>query len=133
MPVQSTPESFTEDWIIQTYDYAGIWVGLARRIWESKILSPERGHPEVAPYLDAIQRAIQQPDIVFESKQRDDTHLFYRLNAGVGRYHGKHLIVVVKYVQENEDRRGYISTTYLSRNVSSGGKILWQRTEQLDT
>jgi hypothetical protein len=133
MPVQSTPESFVEDWIVQTYDYAGAWVGLARHVWEDKILAPERGHPEVAPYLQAIQKVIQQPDIVFDSKQRDDTHLFYQLNAGVERYHGKHLIVVVKYVQENEGRRGYVSTVYLSRGVSSGGKVLWQRTGQIDT
>jgi hypothetical protein len=68
MTVQPTPESFTEIWIIQTYDYADVWVGLARHIWENKILSPERGHPEVAPYLEAIRKVIQQPDIVFESK-----------------------------------------------------------------
>lgn len=42
MPVQSTSESFVEDWIFQTYDYAGIRVRLARRVWYASSLSAQR-------------------------------------------------------------------------------------------
>lgn len=51
----------------------------------------------------------------------------------MGRYQGKNLIVVVKYVQEAVDVRGYIMTVYLSRGIYSGGVILWQRIKTIDT
>jgi hypothetical protein len=54
--------------IFQIHDYEGLPVILSREMWEDKILSSDpSGHPEVGPYLDEIQRAITQPDVVFES------------------------------------------------------------------
>lgn len=114
--------------IFQIHDYEGLPVILSREVWEDKILSSDpSGHPEVGPYLDEIQKAITQPDVVFESTHRQDVKLLYRLAAGVGRYEGLHIVVVVKYTQETEGIRGYVSTVYLTRKLYSRGKILWTK------
>ncbi len=42
----------------------------------------------------------------------------------------KHLIVVVKYVQAEQEKRGYVSTMYLSRAVYSRGELVWKNLEQ---
>ncbi len=108
----------------KTRDHTGTTVVLTRQVWEDKILSPApTGHPEIAPYLDDVRLAISQPDIVFLSTRRQDTQLFYRLGAGKGRYQGLHIVVVVKYVAEEE--RGFVSTAYLTRKLYSRGRILW--------
>lgn len=114
--------------IFQVGDYEGVNVTLGEREWKEKILSTAPiGHPEVRDYLDAVQALISDPDIVFESTRRADTRLFYRLNAGKDDYAGKHLVVVVKYVREKQETRGYVSTIYLARGLTSRGKILWQK------
>ena len=51
------------------------------------------------------------------------------LRVGRGDFAGKHLVVVVKYVQQAEGQRGYVSTVYLSRAVYAQGVLLWSRTE----
>ena len=118
--------------IFQVSDYNRIVVTLSRRVWEDKILSPDPGgHPEVAPYLGEIRKAIATPDIVFESTRRRDVRLLYRLSVGVGRYEGLHVVVVVKYMQELEGVRGYVSTAYLTRKLYSKGRILWIRPDLL--
>ncbi|MCI0477639.1 MAG: hypothetical protein L0Y55_15445, partial [Anaerolineales bacterium] len=111
--------------IFQIPDYGGTIVTLGENEWRQKILSDApRGHPEVADYLDAIQATIANPDVVFESTRRSDTRLFYSLHAGKDEYEGKHLVVVVKYVSETKGTRGYVSTIYLTRGLTSRGKIL---------
>jgi hypothetical protein len=114
--------------IFQITDYCGTPVSLGKREWEEKILSSApTGHPEVADYLDAMEETIVAPDIVFESTRRADARIFYRLNVGRGNYEGKHLVIVVKDVQEEQGLRGYVSTVYLARGVHSKGRLLWQR------
>lgn len=114
--------------IFQIHDYEGLPVILGREVWEDKILSSDpSGHPEVGPYLDEIQRAITQPDVVFASTHRQDVKLLYRLAVGVDRYEGLHVVAVVKYVQETEGMRGYVSTVYLTHKLYSRGKILWTK------
>lgn len=114
--------------IFQVPDYNGMIVILSRQGREHKILSSDPGgHPEVAPYLDEIQKTIAEPDVTFESTRRRNVQLLYRLGVGVGRYEGLHVVVVVKYVQEPEGLRGYVSTAYLTRRFYSKGRILWIR------
>jgi len=109
-------------------DYAGTSVALASEVWEKKLLSPApTGHPEVAQYLEDVRLAISQPDIVFQSTRRQDSRLFYRLDVGKKHHKGLHIVVVVKYVQEHERLRGYVSTVYLARKVYSRGIILWKK------
>ena len=54
---------------------------------------------------------------------------FYRLFVGRGLFTDKHLVVVVKYVEEPDGRRGYVSTLYLSRTVYARGVQLWPKME----
>jgi hypothetical protein len=44
---------------------------------------------------------------------------------------GKHVVVVVKYVQEATGQRGYVGTMYLSRAVYSRGVLVWPRSERI--
>ena len=64
------------------------------------------------------------------SSTRDQrSRLFYRLSAGRDAFAGKHLVVVVKYVNEPKGIKGYVSTLYLSRTVYARGEQLWPETE----
>ncbi len=109
--------------IFEIDDYRGIPVRLSQSVWQDKILSSTPiGHPEVAPYEDILPKAIRQPDAVFRSTRREDTHLFYKLHVDEAKHH---IVIVVKYVFENRGRVGYVSTVYLTSKLYSKGDILW--------
>ena len=86
-------------------------------------------HPEIRDYLEEGQAVIRSPDLVFQSTRDARSRVFYHLRAGRGDFAGKHLVVIVKYAQQPEGRRGYVSTVYLSRSVYAQGALLWPRTE----
>jgi len=112
-------------WIFKVHDYNSVRVSLSRLTWETKAGNGNIGsHPEIKDYLDEIKNMVQYPDIVFESIKGKRFKIFYKLNAGRGIFRNKHLVVVIKYVQERQVV-GYISTMYLSRSVYTKGKVLW--------
>lgn len=113
-------------WLIETTDYEGIAVFLSRATWETKIIE----HPEIGGYLIDVQTTIQTPDFVFQSTRDERSRIFYRLYVGREQWKDKHLVVVVKYVQEETQQCGYVSTVYLSRAVYSRGELLWKKLEQ---
>jgi hypothetical protein len=114
-----------DKWIFQVKDFNAIRVNLSRLTWETKAGNGNIGsHPEIRNYLDDIKELIRFPDLVFESTKDKRSKIFYKLNAGRGVFNNKHLVVVVKYVQE-QNIVGYISTMYLSRSVYTKGKVLW--------
>ncbi|ETR69896.1 MAG: hypothetical protein OMM_09208 [Candidatus Magnetoglobus multicellularis str. Araruama] len=118
-----------QQWIFQVQDYNSTTVKLSKLTWQTKAGNGNIGsHPEIKEYLDAIINTIQIPDIVFESSKDTRSKLFYKLNAGKELFENKHLVVVVKYVMENE-LIGYVSTLYLSRSVYTRGTILWMNNE----
>ena len=80
-------------------------------------------------YLEEVEATIMSPDLVFQSTRDARSRVFYRLRAGRGDFAGKHLVVIVKYAQQPDGRRGYVSTVYLSRAVYAQGALLWPRTE----
>jgi|SRR5581483_2423164 len=112
-------------WLIETPDYEGTPIVLAQATWHTKVTA----HPEISDYLADVKNAIQQPHFVFQSTRDERARVFYRLSVGRGQWQGKHLVLVVKYLLENDKRRGYISTIYLSRAVYSRGELLWKSTE----
>lgn len=117
------------EWVFETTDYEGTPVVLSRATWHAKAGNDEPGiHPEVRDYLEDARDAIESPDLVFQSSRDERSHIFYRLAAGRGDFVGKHVVVVIKYVQEVTVRRGYVGTMYLSRAVYSRGVQLWPRT-----
>ena len=122
--------SLQPEYVFETTDYEGTSVVLSRATWYAKAGNDTSGaHPEIRDYLEDVEAAIASPDLVFQSTRDARTWLFYRLRVGRGDFAGKHLVVVVKYVQQAESPRGYVSTIYLSRAVYAQGALLWSRTE----
>jgi hypothetical protein len=123
--------SLDADFVFEAIDYEGTPVVLSRATWQAKAGGEQLGnHPEVRSYLDEVKAAIEFPDLVFQSTRDERSRIFYRLRVGQGDFAGKHLVVIIKYVQRAESRRGYVSTIYLSRAVYSRGPILWPRPEK---
>ncbi|MGC8780718.1 MAG: hypothetical protein ACP5UQ_07630 [Anaerolineae bacterium] len=121
------------DFVFETLDYSNTPVALSRATWQAKAGDGGPGeHPEIQDYLDAVRITIEQPDLVFQSTRDPRSRLFYRLSIGRGRFTGKHLVVVVKYVIESAGIRGYVSTLYLSRTVYARGRQLWPKMEISD-
>ena len=124
--------SVRPEFVFETADYEGTPVVLSRTTWSAKAGNDEPGtHPEIHSYLEDVQAAIESPGLVFHSTRDERSRFFYRLRAGRGDFAGKHLVVVVKYVEEATGRRGHVSTVYLSRAVYSRGALLWPRTEKV--
>jgi hypothetical protein len=122
--------SFQPECVFETTDYEGTSVVLSRAMWHAKAGNDTVGtHPEIQGYLEEVQATIMSPDLVFQSTRDARSRVFYRLRAGRGDFAGKHLVVIVKYAQQPDGRRGYVSTVYLSRAVYAQGGLLWPRTE----
>ncbi len=120
------------EWIFELLDYEGAHVVLSRVTWQAKAGNGEPGiHPEIRDYLEDIQDAIKAPALVFQSARDERSRVFYRIGAGRDDFAGKHIVVIVKYVQEPTGRRGYVSTIYLSRSIYSRGVQLWPKTEKI--
>lgn len=118
--------------IFETKDYAGIPVILSAETWQNKAGNGSPGsHPEIRGYLADIQITIRSPGLVFESTRDTRSHAFYRLECGRDDLAGKQLVVIVKYVTESDDVRGYVSTVYLTRRVYAKGRLLWKKMESL--
>lgn len=114
------------DWLIETNDYDGIAVFLARATWGTKIIE----HPEIADYLNDIETTLQAPDLVFVSTRDERARIFYRLYVGREKLKDKHFVIVVKYLEQDEIKRGFVSTMYLSRAVYSRGELIWKNLER---
>jgi hypothetical protein len=115
-------------WIFETIDYEGTPIVLSQTTWHAKAGNDESGsHPEIRDYLKEVRTTIASPDLVFQSTRDERSRIFYRLSVGRGSLAGKHIVVVVKYVQETIGKRGYIGTIYLSRTVYSRGEQLWPK------
>lgn len=111
------------NWVFETTDYEGTYVALSQSTWHTKAGNDEVGsHPEIRDYLVAIQKTIQSPDVVFQSVRDSRARMFYLFYAGKGVLAQKHLVVVVKYVQEPTGTRGYVSTIYFSRSIYTKGE-----------
>jgi hypothetical protein len=117
-------------WVFETTDYEGTPVVLSQATWRTKAGNGEPGsHPEIKDYLADVRAAIEAPDLVFQSTLDERSRIFYQLRTGRDNFAGKHLVVIVKYVQEATNRRGYVSTIYLSRSAYSRGVLLWPITK----
>ena len=97
------------EWIFETRDYEGTPVVLSRATWQAKAGNAQPGtHPEVLDYLEDIRVAVESPDLVFQSTRDERSRIFYQLGMGRVNFAGKHLVVVIKYIQEATGQRGYI-------------------------
>ena len=115
--------------IFEVIDYSGMPVALSVETWRTKAGNGAPGsHPEIHDYLLDIRTTIESPDLVFESTRDNRSRAFYQLNCGRNDFIGKHLVVIVKYVPEENGLCGYVSTIYLTRTIYSKGQLLWQKT-----
>jgi hypothetical protein len=118
------------EWIFATADYQAIPVVLSQTTWQAKAGNGAPGmHPEIREYLEDIRMTIEAPDMVFQSSRDARARVFYKLAVGRGNLQGKHLVVVVKYVDEAPGLRGYVGTMYLSRSIYARGVQVWPKTE----
>ena len=107
-------------------DKDGIPVTMTVDTWLDKLLHPVIGHPEVAAYLEEIQRTIQAPEVVFRSARDERALVFQRSGLTRGKFAHCYVTVIVKYVMEAEGIHGYVSTVMLTRDLYRGGKLIWR-------
>lgn len=81
------------DQAAEARDPDGLRVVVPAALWEEKIL---RDHPELAPHLADVLRAITEPDRVLPDPVYERRRRYYLRGAGPSRW----LLVVVSYEQE---------------------------------
>jgi len=81
------------DGVGEARDPTGARVVVPGDLWRDKIL---RGHPELAPHLADVLRAIAEPDRVLPDSVYERRRRHYLRGAGPSRW----LLVVVSYEQE---------------------------------
>jgi hypothetical protein len=81
------------DVVAEARDPAGVRVVVPAELWRDKIL---RGHPELAPHLDDVLRAISEPDQILDDPVYERRRRHYLRGAGPSRW----LLVVLSYEQE---------------------------------
>ena len=99
-------------------DRDGNPVRLDEEQWEGHVISR---HPEVEPYLEEIQQAINDPEIV----TIDDNGAYHYSRFGaVSSRQRQYLIVVVTYSDEITGRRlGSVRTAYFRGRPPAGQRI----------
>ncbi|HVA51421.1 MAG TPA: hypothetical protein VNH11_34080, partial [Pirellulales bacterium] len=68
-------------------------------------------HPALAGHEAAVRDCLRDPDLVRESAQDPDVHLFYRRT-------GRNYLCVVTAGQETADR--FVVTAYFTKNIKQG-------------
>ncbi|MEZ4528828.1 MAG: hypothetical protein R2941_23195 [Desulfobacterales bacterium] len=126
------PKDEPTEWMFETVDYQGTPVVLSKSTWYTKAGSEtaDGTHPEIRDYLEDIKLAIASPDIVFQSSRDERSRIFCKIGAGRNEFEGKHLAVIVKYVYNFGEPRGYVSTIYITRSIYSKGVQLWIRMKE---
>lgn len=81
------------DQTAETRDPDGLRVVVPAALWQEKIL---RDHPELAPHLADVLRAIAEPDRVLPDPVYERRRRYHLRGAGPSRW----LLVVVSYEQE---------------------------------
>ena len=81
------------DLVGEVGDPEGVRVVVSAELWLEKIL---RDHPELAPHLEDVLRAIAEPDQILNDPVYERRRRHYLRGAG----HSRWLLVVVSYEQE---------------------------------
>lgn len=112
--------------IFRVLDYQHIPVILTDRTWSAKILHPLFGHPEVKSFLADMQRIIKEPDAVYQSIRDTRSKLFFH-KIQSGEFASYFLVIVIKYVREQETVIGYVSTIMVNKRLPKASQLIWQR------
>ena len=113
-------------YVISISDPEGIPVFLGEAEWQRHILIH---HPEVANFLNDVERILQSPDARHRDPEDERVHLHYGRIAEPRRLHPKlaYLLVVIKYVDAPErefQRTGFVSSVYFLRELKRRGRPL---------
>src|SRR3989344_6973803 len=111
--------------IFKVNDYQNIPVILSKNTWYKKLLDPIFGHPEIKPYLSQIKETVNQPDFVYQSI-RDPRSKLFTTKISSGKFSSYFLVVVIKYVKDDEKTLGYISTIMINRKLPKFSIKLWE-------
>lgn len=76
-------------------------------------------HPEVADFIDKIDKTLAEPDEVRQSLRDERSVLYYRFEDEV--LNSKWVVVVVKRIDRN-----FISTIYATDQIKSG-EVIWKK------
>lgn len=108
-------------------DKDGVPITLTQDTWYDKLLHPVIGHPEVEPYLEEIKQTILEPEFVYQSIKDERTLLLYRSGLTRGKFAHCFVLVVVRYVEEDGEKHGYVSTVLLARSLKKGVEPIWTK------
>ncbi|OGG18918.1 hypothetical protein A3D78_05680 [Candidatus Gottesmanbacteria bacterium RIFCSPHIGHO2_02_FULL_39_14] len=112
--------------ILKVDDYQKIPVILSKNTWYKKLLDPIFGHPEVKPFLPEIKETIINPQYIFRSIRDPRSKLFITV-IKTEKFASYFLVVVIKYVKDDDSTTGYISTVMINRKLPKYSTKLWER------
>lgn len=112
--------------IFKVKDYQNIPVILSKNTWYKKLLDPVFGHPEIKPFLLEIKETISNPQYVFQSIRDPRSKLLIAIIQS-GNFSSYFLVVVIKYIKDDELTIGYISTVMINRKLPKYSIKLWER------
>ncbi len=81
-------------------------------------------HPEMDEHLDAISRALAEPEVIQKESGGQSTHFYYRL-AGTRSSRANDLYVVVVVKRDELAMKGLVKTAYLTRKLSARRETIW--------
>jgi hypothetical protein len=64
---------------------------------------------------------------MYQSTKDERPLLLYRSGLTRGKFAHCFILVVVKYVEEEGEKHGYVSTVMLTRSLKKGMKPIWTR------
>ena len=107
------------EWILKEQDYNGNLVYLRADRWSLHIIVK---HPEMAPFVKAIQEVVRAPNVVTEDSG-GSVHLA-RLGAVKGKWKELYLEVVIRYNSSGDRTTGDIQTVYFNA-MPPKGELKW--------
>ena len=86
------------------------------------ILTPARWkhacdrHPEIAPFIEQVQQALERPNLVYETPHKSPTYAYYKreLLTHIPRFRGCYVAVYVRYTMQPAQ----VWTAYLPTHLS---------------
>jgi hypothetical protein len=111
-------------------DPRGLSVSLAEDVWPDHV----HKHPEIAAYFDEIKLTAQQPDEIYfdplssaRRKPGTSIHLYHKRKLGRGKYKDTLIVVVVKSLEENSERQGFVESALLSDRIMNRLVLEWKQ------
>lgn len=89
----------------------GVVVRTTKDYWEEVVSTK---HPSIAKHKNKVKNTLKDPDEIRRSEQDPSVHLHY---MSIGKLS---ICVVADY---QDDKEGYLITTYLTDRIKEGGQV----------